>query len=128
VLLFYNFFVQYKTTRSQELQAILARAREKTEEGNTHSSSKPLSAHGRQRPALQDFNEGTKRHTLSVKPSDFPSDESDGRYKFPGNTSRSRFIKLIAIDDRNTYYLVWHAYKRGLLGYGHPAPPSPKLK
>jgi len=105
VLLFYIFFVQYKTTRSQELQAILARAREKTEGADKHVSSKPPSAQGRQRPALQDFSEGAKQHTLSVKPSDFASDESDGKYRFPGNTSRSRFIKLIAIDDRNMYYL-----------------------
>jgi len=67
----------YKTTRSQELQAILARAREKTEGADKHVSSKPPSAQGRQRPPLQDFNEGTKQHTLSVKPSDFASDESD---------------------------------------------------
>jgi len=95
--LFYNFFIQFKTTRSQELQTLLARAREKAEEGNTHITSNPTSVQGRQRPALQDFNERSKQHTLSVEPSDFGSDESDGKYRFPGNTSRSRFIKLIAI-------------------------------
>lgn len=105
MLLFYNFFVQFKTTRSQELQAILARQREKAEEGGRHSNSKPPPVQGRQRPALQEFNEKAKHHTLSVEPSDFESDESDGKYRFPGNTSRSHFIKLIAIDDRDTYYL-----------------------
>ena len=60
---------------------------------------------GRQRPPLQNFNEGAEQHTLSVEPSDFEGDESIGKYKFPGNTSKSLFIKLIAIDDRETYYL-----------------------
>lgn len=78
MLLFYNFFVQYKTTRSQELQNILARAREKAEEGDKQRSPKPAPVQGRQRPALHDFNEETKQHTLSVKPSDFDSDDSDG--------------------------------------------------
>jgi len=105
VLLFYNFFVQFKTTRSQELQARLARAREKAEEGNTSSTSKPTAVQRRQRPALHDFNEEAKQHTLSVEPSDFRSDESGGKYRFPGNASRSCFIKLIATDDRDTYYL-----------------------
>jgi hypothetical protein len=78
---------------------------------------------GQQKPALKDFNESAKQHTssakpsgvasdevakqhtLSVKSSDFVSDESDGKYRFSGNTSRYLFIKLIAIDDRDTYYL-----------------------
>jgi len=86
----------YKTTRSQELQAALARVREKAEEPGKRSSStpQPPPMQGRQRPPLRDFNEeakqhassakpndsasnGGKRHTLSVKPTDFPSDESD---------------------------------------------------
>lgn len=68
----------YRTTRSQELQAILARARERAEEGNRVSTSKPASVPGRQRPAVQNFNEGEKQHTLSVEPSDFEGGESDG--------------------------------------------------
>ena len=103
---FIIFFVQYKTTRSTELQAVLARARERVEDGNTNSTSKPTPVQGRQRPPLQNFNETAKQHTLSVEPSDFESDDSDdGKYRFPRNTSRSLFIKLIAIDDRKTYYL-----------------------
>jgi hypothetical protein len=92
VLLLYNFFVQYKTTRSQELQAILARARERVEEGNKDGTLNPKSVAPRQRPPLQDFNEASKQHTLSVEPSDFEGDEPEGKYRFPGNTSRSLII------------------------------------
>jgi len=68
----------YKTTRSQELQAILARARERVEEGNKDGTLNPKSVAPRQRPPLQDFNEASKQHTLSVEPSDFEGDEPEG--------------------------------------------------
>jgi hypothetical protein len=81
------FFVQYNTTRSQELRAVLARAREKAEEPGKNSASTHSFMQAHQRPALQEFNQETKQHTLSVTPSDFGSDESDGKYRFSRNTS-----------------------------------------
>lgn len=83
----------FKTTRSQELQTLLARAREKAEEGNTHITSNPTSVQGRQRPALQDFNERSKQHTLSVEPSDFGSDESDDSGVETSNSHLSTLLK-----------------------------------
>ena len=68
---------------------MLARARERAEDRNKPSTSKPTSVQGRQRPAIQNFNEGAKQHTLAVEPSDFEGYESDGKHRFPGNTSRS---------------------------------------
>jgi len=83
----------YKTTRSQELQAVLAKARERTEEGKKDSTSKPTSVQGRQRPPLQNFNEGAKRHTLSVDPSDFEGAESDDSGTGSSSSQLSTLLK-----------------------------------
>jgi len=83
----------FKTTRSQELQNILAQVRKKAEEGDTHSTSKPTSVQGRQRPALQDFSKEAKQHTLSVEPSDFGSDESDDSGVETSNSHLSTLLK-----------------------------------
>jgi len=82
----------YKTTRSTELQAVLARARERVEDGNTNSTSKPTPVQGRQRPPLQNFNETAKQHTLSVEPSDFESDDSDDD---SGNDSNNSHLSTL---------------------------------
>lgn len=83
----------FKTTRSQELQAVLARARQKAEDRNKDSTSRPPSVQGHQRPALQDFNQEAKQHTLSVKPSDFGSDESDGSDDESSSSHLSSLLK-----------------------------------
>ena len=110
---YFIFFVQYNTTRSLELRDVLARAREKAEESEMSSISSWSPVKAYQRPAFQEFNQGQKQHTLSVKPSDFGSDESDGKYRFSGNISRSTFIKLIYMDDRNTNCSVSGTATRG---------------
>jgi hypothetical protein len=118
------YFVQYNTTRSQELRTVLARAREKAEDAETDTFSTHAFAQGHQRPALQEFNQGPKQHTLSVKPSDFGSDESDSKYWFSGNILRS-VIKFIDIGDRDTYYLLSALHPKGGCQVGDPPPPPP---
>jgi len=82
----------YKTTRSQELQAVLARARERAEEGNKNTL-KPPPVQGRQRPPLQNFNEGAEQHTLSVEPSDFEGDESIDSESDSSNSHLSTLLR-----------------------------------
>ncbi|XP_021939379.1 epidermal growth factor receptor kinase substrate 8-like isoform X2 [Zootermopsis nevadensis] len=60
----------YKTARSSELRAILARAREKAEDTGLDDDSKRQSerapAYGRQRPALQGIDRGNNKYTSSA--------------------------------------------------------------
>jgi hypothetical protein len=76
----YIFLVQYKTARSSELRAILARARVKAEDTNTHHDSERSSGYGRQRPALQGIDLRQKSYTSSDNSSlALGGDESNGK-------------------------------------------------
>lgn len=69
----------YKTARSSELRALLARAREKAEDTGSHHDSDRSSGYGRQRPALQGIDLGRKPYTSSDNSSlGLGDDESDG--------------------------------------------------
>ncbi|XP_069693024.1 epidermal growth factor receptor kinase substrate 8-like isoform X3 [Periplaneta americana] len=73
----------YKTARSSELRAILARAREKAEENGSDRDSEwesdRSSMNHRQRPALPGIDRGAKQYTSSENSSQgFGGDESDG--------------------------------------------------
>ncbi|XP_023706894.1 uncharacterized protein LOC111864102 [Cryptotermes secundus] len=71
--------VNYKTARSSELRAILARAREKAEDTGSHLGSERSSGGGRQRPALQGIDPRQKPYTSSDNSSlGMGDDESDG--------------------------------------------------
>lgn len=73
-------FVQYKTARSLELRAILARAREKAEDTGSDYNSDRSSRYGRQRPALQGIGLGQKPSTSSDNSSlGLGDDESGGK-------------------------------------------------
>ncbi|PNF34472.1 hypothetical protein B7P43_G11242 [Cryptotermes secundus] len=70
---------KYKTARSSELRAILARAREKAEDTGSHLGSERSSGGGRQRPALQGIDPRQKPYTSSDNSSlGMGDDESDG--------------------------------------------------
>jgi hypothetical protein len=72
--------MQYKTARSSELRAILARAREKAEDTGSHLDSEWSSGGGRHRPALQGIDLGQKPYTSSDNSSlGLGDDESDGK-------------------------------------------------
>jgi hypothetical protein len=78
--LYIYFFVQYKTARSSELRALLARAREKAEDTGSHHDSDRSSGYGRQRPALQGIDPGRKPYTSSDNSSlGLEDDESDSK-------------------------------------------------
>jgi hypothetical protein len=75
----YIFFAQYKTARSSELRALLARAREKAEDTSSHHDSERSSVYGRQRPALQGIDQREKPHKSDNSSLGLGGDESDGK-------------------------------------------------